>query len=223
MNQKLKWIVVSVIGISMVAASLYLTFFRSAPSLSYEGSYVEKHLWTQSSGVFEVPPRVNEMIYVWDKYHLTNPLDHSIWFSGKMTHRSKLIEGMTEFRIERGSATSAAYAKPPGDRWMTGRGDCGLDGFGEIEVPPKSTINVLLPARTRFEGADVTAFRMPYTSENRSSRVSRSGFSAIVHEILRHFGESSIPVALRPPLERLPDEFDRVVDDRYPSPATMKP
>jgi hypothetical protein len=222
MNQRIKWICVSMVGVSVAVALVQVFLFRNVPSLSYQGSYVERHLWTESSGVFGVPPTESETVKVWDKHELSNPLDHSIWITGRKTGCSGLVEGMIEFRVARGSATAAAYPKPPGDRWMTGR-ECGLDGFGEIEVSSKSAVVVLLPARTRSEGADVAEFRMPYTSDCLASRVSRSGFAVVIHEISRRLGISSIPVQLRSPLERLPDEVDHVVDHRLPSPTPMKP
>lgn len=157
MNKIPKSILISVIGASVAAVCMCLFFTRIIPSLSYQGNFVEKHLWTESTRVYGEPRRVSDYFEVWDKYHLTNPLDHSIWFTGRKMRGSGFIEAMIEGQVARGSPTAAAYSKPPGNRWITGR-HCGGDGFHEIEIPTKSTIVVMLPARTKSQLVDLDRF-----------------------------------------------------------------
>lgn len=206
----------------LVGAVASLTFIRKVPSVSHQGHYTEKYLWSESPSVWGGKVTHREMIEVFDRYEVFNSTDHSIWISAY--DRGHGWQPFTEIRLasEPPPGSAPPYpGQPPRDQWHSWEFGCG-NGVRtqDIEIPAGSSWTFLREARTSPGHEDLKGVRIPFRTSKTPER--RTPPTTFMDSMLRKLHPTSITVPLRPILEKDPAVVDRLIDHRRLIPATTE-
>jgi hypothetical protein len=206
----------------LVGAVASLTFIRKVPSISHQGHYTEKYLWSKAPSVFGGKVTHFERFEVFDRYEVFNSTDHSIWISAY--DRGHGWQPITEIRLASvpPPGTDPPYpGQPPRDQWHSWSLGCGSGVRArDIEIPAGSSWTFLLGARTRPEQEDLKGVRIPFRTSKTPER--RTPPTTFMDSMLRKLHPTSITVPLRPILEKDPAVVDRLIDERFTGPETSE-
>lgn len=203
----------------LIGAVASFAFIRRVPSISHQGHYTEKYLWSVSPNVLGGKVTHRERVEVFDRFEVFNATDHSIWIPAY--DRGHGWQPITEIRLASvpPPGIDPPYpGQPPRDQWHSWSLGCG-NGVRDrdIEIPAGSSWTFLLEARTSPRNEDLKGVRIPFRTSKTPER--KTPPKTFMDSMLRKLNPTSITVPLQPILEKDPVVVDRVIDHRQIGPG----